>query len=50
MFITVERLRTWQVRLMEANDTVEVVHLHDAWELNEDPLVIEREEIDVVVG
>ena len=49
MTITVETLRTWQVRLMVDKDTAEVLHLNDVWELDEPPpMVIERNEI--VVG
>ena len=39
MSVTKETLRTWQQELMFENETVEVVHIHDAYE------VIEQEKI-----
>ena len=34
MSVTSETLMTWQLELMSENETVEVVHIHDGYELN----------------
>ena len=31
--ITVDKLRDWQCELMRNNETIEVLHIHDGWEL-----------------
>ena len=48
MFVTAETLRAWQVNLMRANETAEVLHIHDAWDLDEEAFVVMREVVDVM--
>ena len=31
--MTVDKLREWQCELMRNNETIEVQHIHDGWEL-----------------
>ena len=31
--VTVDKLREWQCELMKNNETIEVLHIHDGWEL-----------------
>ena len=32
--MTTDKLRDWQCELMRNNETIEVIHIHDGWELS----------------